>query len=197
MTVYRYKLGGLDSAALQAAVALPVTVNAPAPVEFIDLTVTAPTATDKEDLDAAMLLQGFVFYSTDPTITVQQEAAFANTMLTGPQGPAGADGAQGDDGVPGRQGVDGAAGAAGAAGSVGPPGPAGEDGADGPPGAAGSAGAAGATGAQGPVGPAVFLEAEPGQDGDMGPPGPAAAASATATFDYGKAICAAQGFFFQ
>jgi len=82
MTAYRYKLTTLDAAAIQSSVPVTVTVGPPAPVGFVDITTAAPLAVaEKEDLDAAMLLQGYTFDSTDPVTTPAQAANVANGLV--------------------------------------------------------------------------------------------------------------------
>lgn len=93
--------------------------------------------------------------------------------------------AKGDTGATGAKGDTGDTGPAGATGAAGPAGAKGDTGATGP---TGPAGAKGDTGAQGPKG-------DTGATGPTGPTGSQGIQGDPAVFSFGRAICAAQGWF--
>lgn len=72
MTVYRYKYTGITGANLANEVPGAITAGVNAPALYQDIDVSPAL---KSDLDEAMLSRGWVFDSTSPTVTVEEEAA--------------------------------------------------------------------------------------------------------------------------
>lgn len=69
MTTYRYAWKGLDQTAIARSISPSLsgfTIAGPSPAPVIDVTVNSSSNTDKEDLDDAMLKQGWAYSSTDP-----------------------------------------------------------------------------------------------------------------------------------
>ena len=78
MTVYRYKLTTINIRAIQKSVVASISIVDPlAPANFIDVVATL-VGDDKDNLDEAMLRQGYTYYSTDPITTLQQDANTTN-----------------------------------------------------------------------------------------------------------------------
>lgn len=69
--VFRFKLTGPTTAALQAQVPASPTPGGFAPAQFFDVSVDSAS---QQDLVDYMMTQGFVLDSTDPTTTVSQQA---------------------------------------------------------------------------------------------------------------------------
>lgn len=64
--VYRYRWQGVDINEINSQIdpAFPTTASVPAPTTFIDITADDST---KDDLDIAMIAQGWLFFATDPS----------------------------------------------------------------------------------------------------------------------------------
>lgn len=71
MSVYRYRLSGPSARRVGNTLDVVPTIGQLAPPVFVDITTTG----SREDLDDAMLIEGYVYDSTDPTNTVEQAAA--------------------------------------------------------------------------------------------------------------------------
>lgn len=74
MTVYRYRLE-VDIGAIQNQVPGTPTFIDVASLVLVDVDVAVPDAATQADLDAAMLLFGFVFVATDPATPIEDAAA--------------------------------------------------------------------------------------------------------------------------
>ena len=72
MPVYRYKLVDPSLGRLSGEVPGSPTVGSLSPSVYVDITLS--NAAYKDDLDAAMLLRGYAYVSTDPTTTVFQSS---------------------------------------------------------------------------------------------------------------------------
>lgn len=68
MTTYRYTWKGIDADDVAKLLdpSLVVSVLGPAPAPVIDVVLNSSSATDKDDLDAAMFQKGWLYFSTDP-----------------------------------------------------------------------------------------------------------------------------------